>query len=180
MFRYVWYWKKSRVTGFANAKKQPLRHVEEVAVFYKKKPTYNPQGLVEINKKVKNGNSVGGETLRRDIKESKGKGSLRTAGTEYVQQYTNYPRQILEIPSESKTKHPTQKPVALFEYLIKTYTNKGETVLDNCIGYGTTAIACMNTNRNFIGFELDKGYCKLANDRIEEHANSLELRGADE
>ena len=173
LFRYVWYWKKNRVTGFANAKKQPLRHVEDVVVFYKKRPTYNPQGLVEINKTVKNGKSVGGETLRRDIEESSGKGSLRTAGSEYVQQYTNYPRQLLEIKSAVKTIHPTQKPVPLFEYLIKTYTNEGETVLDNCMGSGTTAIACMNTNRNYIGFELDKGYFDIANDRIDKHKRDM-------
>ena len=175
LFRYVWYWKKNRVTGFANAKKQPLRHIEDIVVFYKKRPTYNPQGLVEINKTVKNGKSVGGETLRRDIEESSGKGNLRTAGAEYVQQYTNYPRQLLEVKSAVKTIHPTQKPVALFEYLVKTYTNEGETVLDNCMGSGTTAIACLNTNRNFIGFELDKGYFDIANERIDKHKQKNEV-----
>ena len=175
LFRYVWYWKKNRVTGFANAKKQPLRHVEDVVVFYKKRPTYNPQGLVEVNKTVKNRKSVGGETLRRDIEESSGKGSLRTAGAEYIQQYTNYPRQLLEIKSAVKTIHPTQKPVPLFEYLIKTYTNEGETVLDNCMGSGTTAIACLNTKRNFIGFELNKEYFEIAQNRIEERQNQISL-----
>ena len=87
----------------------------------------------------------------------------------YVQQFTNYPTSILEIGSEGKPIHPTQKPVALFEYLIKTYTNEGELVLDNCIGSGTTAIAAINTNRNFIGFELDEKYYEIANERIKSH-----------
>ena len=173
IFRYQWYWNKNKVTGFANAKKQPLRNVEDIVVFYKRLPTYNPQGLIEINKTKKNGKSVGGETLRRSVEESSGKGSLRTSGHTYVQKYTNYPRQALHINSESRTVHPTQKPVALFEYLIKTYTNEGETVLDNCIGSGTTAIACLNTNRNYIGFELDKEYFNIANDRIDKHKRDM-------
>jgi site-specific DNA-methyltransferase (adenine-specific) len=165
-FRYQWYWIKNRITGFANAKKQPLRNIEDILVFYKKPPTYNPQGLQRINKKCKNGRSVGGETLRTDIKESTGKGKLRTEGSEYIQEFTGYPKQTLcDIPEEKKI-HPTQKPVSLFEYLIKTYTNEGDLVLDNCMGSGTTAIACMNTNRNYIGFELDKGYFDIANNRI--------------
>ena len=86
---------------------------------------------------------------------------------EYIQQWTNYPTQLLEFGYDKSKLHPTQKPVALFEYLIKTYTNKGETVLDNCMGSGTTAIACINTNRNYIGFELDKHYCDIANERIQ-------------
>ncbi len=174
MFRYQWYWIKNKVTGFANAKKQPLRNVEDVVVFYKKTPTYNPQGLIEINKTKRNGKSVGGETLRGNIEDSSGRGSLRTSGYSYVQKYTNYPRQALYINSESKTVHPTQKPVALFEYLIKTYTNEGDTVLDNCMGSGTTAIACINTNRNYMGFEWSPiephdEYYKIAVKRIDDH-----------
>ena len=174
IFRYQWYWNKNKVTGFANAKKQPLRNVEDIVVFYKKLPTYKPQGLIEINKTKKNGKSVGGETLRKNIEDSSGKGSLRTSGHTYVQKYTNYPRQALYINSESKTVHPTQKPVALFEYLIKTYTNEGETVLDNCMGSGTTAIASMRTGRNYIGFELDEEYYKVAQKRIIDENNHLE------
>ncbi len=169
MFRYQWYWIKNRPTGFTNAKKQPLRNVEDIVVFYKKIPTYNPQGLIEINRTERNSKSVGGETLRSNIKDSSGKGSLRTSGRSYVQKYTNYPRQVLYINSESKIVHPTQKPVALFEYLIKTYTNEGEIVLDNCIGSGTTAIACINTNRNYIGFEIDPDYYEAAQERIRIH-----------
>ncbi len=166
LFKYQWYWIKSRPTGFANAKKQPLRNVEDVVVFYKKMPTYNPQGLVRVNWNVKNSKSAGGEIVRTDVTESAGKGSLRTAGATYVQQYTNYPRQTLEFKSESKTVHPTQKPVALFEYLIKTYSNEGDVVLDNVIGSGTTAVACINTGRNYIGIELDEQYVEIARRRI--------------
>lgn len=173
MFRYQWYWNKNTVTGFANAKKQPLRNVEDVVVFYKKPPTYNPQGLIEINKTKRNGKSVGGETLRRNIEDSSGKGSLRTRGHSYVQKYTNYPRQALYINSESKTVHPTQKPAALFEYLIKTYSDEGDLVLDNCMGSGTTAIACIKTNRNYIGIELDENYYNVAKNRINEHIDNL-------
>ena len=174
MFRYQWYWNKNRPTGFANAKKQPLRNVEDVVVFYKKIPTYNPQGLIEINRTVRNSKSAGGETLRSNIEDSSGKGSLRTSGHSYVQKYTNYPRQALYINSESKTVHPTQKPVALFEYLIKTYTNEGETVLDNVMGSGTTGVACLNTNRSFIGIELDDKYFEIAKKRINEAQNKPE------
>ena len=176
MFRYQWYWIKNRPTGFANAKKQPLRNVEDIVVFYKKIPTYNPQGLIEINRTKRNSKSVGGETLRSNIKDSSGKGSLRTSGRSYVQKYTNYLRQALYINSESKTVHPTQKPVALFEYLIKTYTNEGEIVLDNCIGSGTTAIACINTGRNFIGIEIEEKYVKIARERVEKHKKLDKMR----
>jgi site-specific DNA-methyltransferase (adenine-specific) len=168
IFRYQWYWIKNRITGFANAKKQPLRNIEDILVFYKKLPTYNPQGLQRINKKCKNGKSVGGETLRADIKESAGKGKLRTEGSEYIQEFTGYPKQTLtDIPEEKKI-HPTQKPVALFEYLIKTYTNEGNIILDNCIGSGTTAVACTLNNRKWIGFETDSKYIELANKRLEQ------------
>lgn len=166
MFKYCWVWNKSRVTGFANAKKQPLRCIEDIVVFYRNPPTYNPQGLIRINKKVKNGRSVGGNTLRADINESANKGSLRTAGSEYIQEFTGYPKQILQISSEGKTVHPTQKPVTLMEYLIRTYTNEGETVLDFTAGSFTTGVACVNLNRKFIGIEMDENYFNIAKDRI--------------
>ena len=169
MFKYCWYWNKQAVTGFANAKKQPLRCIEDILIFYTKPPVYNPQGLVYKPTIQKNGRSVGGDTIRGDIAKSSGRGSLRTAGHQYIQEYTNYPRNLLEIKRDKSKLHPTQKPVALFEYLIKTYTNAGELVLDNCMGSGTTAIACMNTGRDFIGFEVDKGYYDTACKRIEDH-----------
>lgn len=165
-FRYCWYWLKPGVTGFANAKKQPLRCVEDIAVFYRSLPTYTPQGLVYAPKVKRNGKSVGGDTLRSDVVASLGGGSLRTPGAEYVQEFTNYPRQVLAFGQCDTKVHPTQKPVALMEYLIRTYTNEGETVLDNCMGSGTTGAACVNTGRKFIGIERDNGYFKIAQDRI--------------
>lgn len=166
-FRYSWYWNKNKVTGFANAKKQPLRCVEDVVVFYRKPPIYNPQGLTRIEIVKKNSESVGGDTLRGDTKSSIGKGSLRTAGSEYVQEFTGYPRQVIEIASATKTAHPTQKPVALMEYFIRTYTNEGDVVLDNCMGSGTTGVACVNTGRHFVGIEKDPECFRIAKERIE-------------
>ena len=170
LFKYDWVWDKVSVVGFANAKKMPLRNIETVSVFYKSQPTYNPQGLIKIEpKKIKNG---------RTHKEKGEKGMTAINGgrfkEDYIQEYTNYPKQILTFNRE-KGLHPTQKPVALFEYLIKTYTNEGETVLDNCMGSGTTAIACINTNRNYIGFELDTDYFNIATERIENHKQQLTL-----
>lgn len=156
MFRYCWYWCKNQVTGFPFAKVQPLRCVEDIAVFYKQKPTYNPQGLVELAKpKICKG--------KRENEGVYDNGSLQNA---YTTHFTNYPRQLLEFKCQREGLHPTQKPVALFEYLIKTYTNPGELVLDNCMGSGTTAIACINTGRNYIGFELDEGFYNISCDRI--------------
>ena len=165
-FSYTWYWDKGRITGFANAKKQPLRCIEDIVVFYKKPPTYNPQGLIYDPKVKKNGKSVGGESLRTNIKDSAGKGSLRTEGSEYIQEYTNYPKQTLIIKSDKNKLHPTQKPVALMEYLVRTYTNENETVLDFTAGSFTTGVACMNTNRKFIGIEMDDRYFDIGSKRI--------------
>lgn len=155
LFRYCWYWKKNCPTGFANAKKQPMRCIEDVAVFYKKTPIYNPQGLIRLDKPVfhKAEQRKGGQVYDHGLE------------SDYVTEYRNYPRNLLEVPCE-RGLHPTQKPVALFEYLIRTYTNKGELVLDNCMGSGTTAIACIRSQRNYIGFELEKEYFDKANDRI--------------
>jgi len=167
-YKYDWKWNKTRKTGFANAKKMPMRCVEDVLLFYKKLPTYNAQGLKRINKTVKNGKSVGGNTLRANIEESANRGSLRTAGKEYKQEFTNYPNQVLQIDSATKTVHPTQKPVALMEYLIKTYTNENELVLDFTIGSGTTILAAKNLNRRGIGIEMDDKYFEIAKERIED------------
>lgn len=152
MFRYCWYWNKNQVTGFPFAKFQPLRCVEDICVFYKKTPTYNPQGLIKLDKPRKQSNN----STRNEFVYNK----TNLRDKEYITQYTNYPRQVLNFKCQREGLHPTQKPVALFEYLINTYTNEGELVLDNCIGSGTTAVACINTNRNFIGMEKDeKHYC---------------------
>lgn len=164
-FKYQWYWRKSRPTGFANAKKQPLRQVEDVLIFYTLPPTYNPQGVIYKPKTVKNSVSTGGSTVQGEQIGS-GKGSMRTPGKSYIQEYTNYPKNIIEINSEVSTKHPTQKPVALMEYLIKTYSNEGDTVLDFCMGSGTTGVACKNLNRNFIGIEKEENYFEIAKERI--------------
>ena len=162
MFKYEWIWKKTKKTGFPNANRQPLRNYESVLVFYKGQCTYNPQGIVAFTEPKK----VTRKKPKRDtINAGENDGSL--CG-DYLKKYTNYPSQVLEIPSEAKTVHPTQKPVALFEYLIKTYTNPGETVLDNCLGSGTTAIAAINTGRHYIGFEKDAGYFDIAQKRIAE------------
>lgn len=163
-FAYCWYWNKSKVTGFANAKKQPLRCVEEVAIFYDRPPTYNPQGLVPFGRVVNKGRSAGGGTVQGET-VGNGKGALRS-GADYLQEWTNYPRQVLEVASEGKTLHPTQKPVALMEYLIRTYTNEGDMVLDNTMGSGTTGVAARNTGRRFIGMERDPKYFAIAWDRV--------------
>ena len=164
---YAWYWIKPRPTGFQNAKKQPLRAVEEILVFGT--PKYFPQDLIRINKVCKNSKSAGGGNVRGDIAASTNKGSLRTPGSEYIQEFTGYPRNVLGFGLDEGQKiHPTQKPVALMEYLIKTYTNEGDTVLDNCMGSGTTGVAAKRLNRNFIGIELDQKYFDIAKQRIEE------------
>ena len=154
MLKYSWVWKKTSATGHLNAKRMPMKNHEEILVFYQKQPTYNPQNVIDFNKVVKRGNNGN---------------CYGDSGKVNFQEKTNYPRSILEFKSVGKTIHPTQKPVDLFEYLIKTYTNEGDTVLDNCMGSGTTAIACMNTNRNYIGFELDKGYYDIILERIKNH-----------
>jgi len=167
LFRYCWYWSKSNVTGFANAKIQPLRCVEEVVVFYKNRPTYNPQGLLKCEKRIKeNDGGAGGKTLQGDNTKN-GKGGLRS-GDSYKQEFTNYPRQILEIGKVTLGIHPTEKPVKLMDYLIRTYTNEGDTVLDFAMGSGTTGVAAMHLGRNFIGCDSDteNGYFETAELRI--------------
>ena len=165
-FAYEWVWLKSRITGVLNAKKMPVRKHENILIFCDKKATgvYNPQGLIPKGTVTKQGNS------------SSNYGKRNTNA--YIQEYTNYPRDVLEIPKTGKQYHPTQKPVPLLEYLIKTYTNEGETVLDNCMGSGSTGVACVNTSRNFIGIELDEKYFKIAEGRIKD-AEIGKLHGAD-
>ena len=163
-FKYCWIWYKSKVSGFTNAKNKPLNTYEDVCVFSRgttanrseSNMPYNPQGLIKIDKSVKNS--------QRD--DSKTIGNRPSRQGEYVQEFTNYPKNILEINHDSKSWHPTQKPVALFEYLIRTYTNPGETVLDNCAGSGTTAIAAERTGRRWICIEKDPGYYMGACGRI--------------
>jgi site-specific DNA-methyltransferase (adenine-specific) len=163
-FRYTWYWKKKNKTGFSYARYQPMRCIEDICVFYKKMPTYNPQGLVKIeNPKTK-------KAKRRN----NGVYDNATLSNPYKTLFTNYPKHILEFAKDTNNFHPTQKPVALLEYLIKTYTNEGETVLDNCMGSGSTGVACVNTNRRFIGIEKDNKYFEIAKQRINDAVFSLQ------
>ena len=167
MFRYCWYWKKNKPTGFPNANHMPLRDVEDIVVFSKGKSnpaakiktSYNPQGIIE-SKRLKHRASKD-----KTVNNGERDGSLNGS---YISEYTNYPRQLLSFDSASKTVHPTQKPVALMEYLIKTYTNQGETVLDFTMGSGTTGVAAKNLNRRFIGIEKDDAYFTIAKNRIGE------------
>lgn len=164
-FKYEWVWEKSKAGGIFNAKNMPLKKHENVLVFSSgtcancspDRMTYNPQGLIRVDKKAKNSKRSGEDTI----------GNRPSRQGEYVQEFSGYPDTILEIQSEGSTVHPTQKPVALMEYLIKTYTNEGETVLDFTMGSGTTGVACMNTGRNFIGIERDEKYFQIAKERIE-------------
>ena len=175
-FKYEWIWKKRKVTGFLHANARPMKETEDILVFspmgasggsvkVNKNMTYNPQGLIE--KKVKKKNNVKrlGKFLHQP--EHMGEGNKLLHETEYEQKWTNYPSEIIEFGLDRNVIHPTQKPVALMEYLIKTYSNEGETVLDNCMGSGTTGVACKKTNRNFIGIEKETEYFTQAKERIE-------------
>lgn len=162
LFKYGWVWVKSKITGVLNAKKMPVRKHEQVLVFYKAQPTYNAQGLVSCGK------------ARKDKISHSSENYGKRGGVEYTQEFTNWPRDVLEIPSEGKTVHPTQKPVALMEYLIRTYTNPGDTVLDNCMGSGTTGVASVNTGRHFIGMEQDAAYYLTATERIYKAQRALD------
>jgi len=163
LLRYEWIWNKISPTGHLNARKMPMKKTENILVFYKQLPTYNPQGL-EYCPRIKKRSS-----------KSIGSSNYGKHNDEYLSEYKGYPTNLLEFMRESGL-HPTQKPVALFEYLIKTYTNEGEIVLDNCIGSGTTAIACINTGRNFIGVEIEEKYVKIARERIEKHKKLDKMR----
>lgn len=161
LYKYDWYWRKAKPNGFPNAKKMPLKDIETISIFYKKLPTYNPQGVIKIDKVIKN--SKGKSSNEKHVSGQNG-GAMKSST--YVQEFTNYPRQVLDFTHEHNPIHNTQKPVPLIEYLIKTYTNEGETVLDNCLGSGTTAVAAINTNRQFIGIERESEYVAISNQRI--------------
>ena len=174
-FKYEWIWKKKKTTGFLHANARPMKETEDILIFSplgatgcskkaNKNMTYNPQGLIEKNIKKKNSVNRLGKFLHQP--EHMGKNNKLLHETEYEQKYTNYPSEIIEFGLDKGSVHPTQKPVALMEYLIKTYSNEGETILDNCMGSGTTGVACIITNRKFIGIEMDENYYKIAEDRI--------------
>lgn len=168
LFRYEWIWKKgNHVTGFPNANRMPMKNHENVCVFYKKLPTYNPQGVEHVKAKVVIKNSPRMQVLGKNND---------TLNKPFVIKKKNYPKSVVDFPRDSGTFHPTQKPLSLFEYLIKTYTNEGETVLDNCMGGFTTAVACDNTNRNWIGFELEQEYCNKGLIRINDNREKLGLQ----
>lgn len=154
-YKYKWIWQKEAGTGFLNAKRMPLRDFEEILVFYKKQCTYNPQ--------MREG---------RPYVATKGSKSKNYCSSDKIITTQNdgwrYPLTVIKFNREKCNLHPTQKPVALLEYLVKTYTNEGDAVLDNCMGSGSTGVACVNSGRRFIGIELDKKYFEVAEKRIEE------------
>jgi len=171
LFKYEWIWEKHKPSNFALAKKQPMKYHENILVFYKKQPLYNPQMIKRESERIKQGQKVGyiGQSVNHGELNS-----LKTVSRSFDKYDANLklPSSILKINavqsnSKEKVNHPTQKPVTLCEYLIKTYTNEGETVLDNCMGSGSTGVACVNLNRKFIGIELDENYFNIAKNRIE-------------
>lgn len=155
-FRYTWAWEKSNATGFLNAKKMPLRAHEDIPVFYRKSPTYNPQMTQGHTRKT---------SKRTDIKTDcygKADKPVEYDSTE------RYPRSVLYFPRDTQKSslHSTQKPLALMEYLVKTYTNEGDTVLDFAAGSFTTGLACKNNNRNFVGIEKELEYVTIGKERL--------------
>lgn len=172
LYRYKWIWFKNNKGNFINAKNRPMTSYEEIMVFSKgctangskNKMIYNPQGLIkkERIRIDKSGTRFGSMAGKRPSQRQK-----------IISQYTNFPFDVLQFKCEKNPIHQTQKPVELIEYLIKTYSNEGETILDNCMGSGTTAIACINTKRNYIGFEIDKEYYDISMERLSEHQPKL-------
>lgn len=154
-FRYCWVWEKQQPTGFLDARRKPMKAHEDVCVFYAATATYNPQGLIAVQ-------------VNQSRKNKAGNGAYGAVGADdYVQKEGNFPRSVLKIDRVTHGQvHPTQKPVALMEYLIRTYTHEGEVVLDNCMGSGTTGVACANTGRRFVGIERDDKYFAIASERI--------------
>jgi site-specific DNA-methyltransferase (adenine-specific) len=181
---YEWYkynliWKKNKTTQFLLANYRPMKCTEDICVFssggaaaasrHKGNMTYNPQGLQPVNIKKKNSKERIGKMLNQT--HHLGPNNKLTSNSEYTQKFTNYPNELIEFDIEFDTVHETQKPVKLIEYLILTYSNEGETVLDNTMGSGTTGIGCVNTKRKFIGIELVEKYFKLSKYRIKKACN---------
>ena len=152
-FKYDWYWNKKQGTGFLSAKYQPLKNIEQILIFYKKTPLYNPQFTKGKPYKIKQGgvSKVYDNPDKEVITNNNG---------------FRYPLTLIEFNRDKNKLHPTQKPVNLLEYLIKTYTNENDTVLDFTMGSGSTGVACKNLNRKFIGIEKDKKYFDIAKNRI--------------
>lgn len=159
-YSYDWKWEKTKPVGHLNANRKPMNKYEDIIIFSGKQPTYNPQGLTAITPKSISRSNKGGIYGKQ-------------AGTGSVQRFTGYPSNIIKFKSQNGELHPTQKPVALLEYLIKTYSNESDTVLDFTCGSGSTGVAAINTNRKFIGIELDKDYFAIAEQRINDRAAKL-------
>lgn len=162
LHRYNLIWEKTTPTGHLNAKRMPLRNHEDILVFYKKLPTYNPQKTKGHIRKVSTAKH------KRNSKETTNYGKHKLTTYDSTERY---PKSILKFATDKQKSalHPTQKPVSLLEYLIKTYSNENELILDNCIGSGSTCIASINTNRKYIGIEKDEFYYNISKNRIEKH-----------
>lgn len=158
LYKYKWVWEKSKPTNFLNAKKQPLRKHEDVCVFYKKQPVYHPQ-------------MTKGEPYDKGVRKDQRTGSYGKFHPAHIKSSGDrYPVDVVYFKtaeSEGDVIHSTQKPITMLEYFIKTYTNENDVVLDNCMGSGSTGVACINTNRRFIGYELDENYFNIAKERLE-------------
>lgn len=173
-FKYNLIWKKNKTTQYLLANYRPMKCTEDICVFSiggaasaSKKTgnmTYNPQGLIPVEIKKRNSQKRIGKMLNQE--HHLGKNNKLLSDTEYTQKFTNYPNEIIEFNIENDTIHETQKPIKLIEYLIKTYSNEGDLVLDNCLGSGTTGIGAMNLNRRFIGIEKEEKYFNLSKHRI--------------
>ena len=161
-FKYDWVWRKPKGTGHLNAKKMPMRDKEDIVVFYRAQCTYNPQ----FGSGEPYGNKAG-KIVENGLSDNYGKFGTHRGGSDGKR----YPKQVIDFPVvERGSVHPTQKPVALMEYLIRTYTNEGETVLDNCAGSGTTGVACIKTGRKAVGIEISEKYCEIAANRLRDCA----------
>lgn len=180
-FKYDITWHKNKTTQFLLANYRPMKCKEDIILFSpggaaaasrnKGNMTYNPQGLIPKNVKKVNSKKRIGKMLNQE--HHLGKNNKLISNQPYEQKFTNYPKNIINFEIESNTKHETQKPVKLIEYLIKTYSNENDIVLDNTMGSGTTGIGCINTNRKFIGIELNEEYYNMATDRIIKHLEAL-------
>ena len=180
-FKYNLIWKKNKTTQYLLANYRPMKSTEDICVFspagaapasrHTGNMTYNAQGLKPVQIKKRNSAKRLGKMLNQP--HHLGENNKLTGDTEYTQTFTNYPNEILTFDIENNTSHETQKPVKLMEHLIKTYSSLGETVLDNCMGSGTTGVACLGTGRQFIGIEMKDEYFKMSSERIHKYESEL-------
>ncbi len=167
LFKYSWVWEKSRATGHVHAKNKPMKKHEDVLVFSRGVTIHKSQSIWRMNYYPQGLTRKGAPKIRKAGGAADTVMGARPSHRDVLQEIEGYPHSILKVPSEGRTVHPTQKPVALMVYLIRTYTNGGDVVLDNCMGSGTTGVACANSGRQFIGMEMDAGYFETAQARIE-------------